>query len=84
MAKVSRISGLLNSETGKIVISIILGLGLATLFRKVCGESNCLVYKGVSNNEIKGKVFKFNDKCYSYNIKAVTCKDNGRILEIAS
>ena len=84
MVKRSRISGLLNSETGKIIISIILGVGMATLFRRVCGESNCLVYKGVSNNEIKGKVFKFNDKCYSYNIKAVTCKDNGRILEIAS
>ena len=84
MVKRSRISGLLNSETGKIMISIILGLGLATLFRRVCGESNCLVYKGISNSEIKDKVFKFNDKCYSYNIKAVSCKDNGRILEIAS
>lgn len=84
MVRRSRISGLLKSETGKIIISIILGLGLATLFRRVCGESNCLVYKGISNSEIKGKVFKFNDKCYSYNIKAVSCKDNGRILEIAS
>ena len=35
---------LIYSDVGRIVISIILGLGLATLFRKVCKERDCLVF----------------------------------------
>ena len=83
MAK-SRISGLLNSESGKIIISIILGLGLATLFRKVCGESNCIVYKGTPKEDIKDKIFRFNDKCYKYDVKPVSCKDYDDIIDFAS
>ena len=37
---------LLNSKMGKITLSIILGFGLATLFRKVCTDKNCLVFNG--------------------------------------
>ena len=80
----SRISGLLNSESGKIIISIILGLGLATLFRKVCGESNCIVYKGTPKEDIKDKTFRFNDKCYKYDVKAVSCKGYKDIIDFAS
>ena len=31
----------LSSENGKIIISILLGLGFATLFRKNCEGRNC-------------------------------------------
>ena len=33
---------LLNTYTGKMMISILLGLGLATLFRKACNDKNCI------------------------------------------
>ena len=36
---------LIYSDIGRIIISILLGLGLATLFRKVCNDRNCLVFK---------------------------------------
>ena len=35
---------ILNSARGKYVLSVLLGLGLATLFRKACISRNCLVF----------------------------------------
>ena len=55
---------LIYSKFGKVVVSILLGLGLATLFRKVCNERNCMVFKAPQLSEIKDKVFKFDNKCY--------------------
>ena len=54
---------LIYSDVGGSVISIILGLGLATLFRRVCKERNCLVFHAPKLNKIKDQVFKFKDKC---------------------
>ena len=31
-----------HTKTGKTIMSIILGLGFASLFRKVCKEYNCI------------------------------------------
>ena len=61
------------SEPGKILISIILGLGLSTLFRKACNDQSCISFLGVHPNNIEEKVFKFNEKCYKYTNEAVTC-----------
>jgi hypothetical protein len=46
---------LLHSNIGKSIISILLGLGLATLFRKVCNDRNCLLFKAPEPSEIKDK-----------------------------
>ena len=34
---------LIHGPVGKIIIPILLGLGLATLFRKVCKDRKCLI-----------------------------------------
>ena len=47
---------LLHSSLGKIIISILIGLGLATLFRKVCNDKNCLTFKGPILGDIDGKI----------------------------
>jgi hypothetical protein len=41
-----QIKALLNSPMGKVFISILLGLGLATMFRTVCEEKNCIRFAG--------------------------------------
>ena len=64
---------LLRSKTGQIVISIILGFGLACLFRKVCKDRNCIVYHAPSIEDIKKSIFLFNKKCYKYNQEITTC-----------
>ena len=33
-----------NTKYGKIIISIILGIGLASIFRKSCDSRNCIIF----------------------------------------
>ena len=60
------IQRILYGKIGKIFMSVLLGLGLATLFRKVCNDRSCLVFHAPHINKIKGQVFDFDGKCYSY------------------
>ena len=43
---------IINSRQGKIIISIILGLGLATMFKRVCKGRKCIVFEKASNEEL--------------------------------
>ena len=74
---------LIYSDVGRIVISIILGLGLATLFRKVCKERDCLVFHAPKLNKIKNQVFKFKDKFYQFEEEIEKCDDNKKIVNFA-
>lgn len=62
-----------HTELGKQIISIILGIGLASLFRKTCENRSCIVFKGPSINEIHKNNYKYGDKCYSFKEQSVKC-----------
>jgi hypothetical protein len=62
------------TETGKHIMSAILGFGLASMFRIVCKERNCMIFKAPPLEEIDEKVFKEGNKCYTYKTKKITCK----------
>lgn len=64
---------LLYTDFGKYIISILLGLGLASLFRRACHDRTCYNFIAPDIKEIEGKTFKFNDKCYTYKAEAKTC-----------
>ncbi len=68
---------LLNSKIGQMLISIILGLGLATLFRKACTDGTCLQFNGPVISEVDGKTYQFGEYCYKYELFPVQC-DNTR------
>jgi len=72
-----------HSETGKHMLSIILGLGIASLFRSVCKEKNCIIFKAPPLEDLKDKVYKYNDKCYKYNPVPVKCDASKKIVEFA-
>ena len=72
----------IQTTNGKRVISILLGFGLASLFRKVCHDRTCLEFKAVTTSNIKDKIFKFNDKCYTFKETAVTCNPTKKILSL--
>ena len=74
---------LIYSDVGRYVISILLGLGLATLFRKVCNDRSCLVFHAPHINKIKGQVFDFDGKSYTFEEKAERCDQNKKILGFA-
>ena len=65
---------LLHTELGQTFISILLGLGLASLFRKVCTERDCLVIKGPDIKETENNIYAFDGKCYKYKAKGTPCK----------
>ena len=69
------IKKVLDNRAGQIIVSVLLGLGLAALFRKVCDNDNCVIINSPPNQEIENKVFTMNDKCYRYKPEATQCKD---------
>lgn len=74
---------LLNSTRGKYVFSILLGIGLASLFRKACSNRNCLVFQAPSLDKINNKIFNFNNKCYKFENKSASCiNDNDNIKQV--
>ena len=77
-----RLAKFLHGETGRILMSIILGLGLASLFRTVCKGRNCIIQKAPPLDDIDGQVYKFQDKCYEYNTKSVKCDKNMKSIEM--
>ena len=65
---------LLYNPYSSLIISMILGFGLATLFRKGCSMRGCYQFRGPPMKEIEGKTFKMNNKCYQYEYQHQTCK----------
>jgi hypothetical protein len=64
---------LLDSREGQIIISLILGLGLAALFQRVCKDGNCIIVQGPPLEEVENKIFKQEDKCYRYKAESTKC-----------
>lgn len=74
---------LLHTETGKIIISIILGLGVASLFRKACKDRSCLKFQAPPLKELEKDVYRQDDKCYTYKTKATTCSAEKKTVDLA-
>lgn len=74
-------SKLINSDGGKIVISIILGIGLASLFKKVCNDRDCLVFKSPPIADIKNQIFQNGDKCITFKERNIQCNSKSQQIE---
>jgi hypothetical protein len=75
------LSKLFHTQTGKIVLSIILGLGLATLFRTVCKGKNCIIFHAPPLEQIEGKIYKYDNKCFQYVTKSAKCDKTKSIVD---
>jgi len=71
---------LLQTDSGRVVISILIGLGLATLFRKICTDGSCIDFHGVMVGEIQDKTYQHDDRCYQY--QPVSAKCNAVVKKI--
>jgi hypothetical protein len=80
------INKLFYTNIGKIILSIILGLGLASLFRNICKGKNCYDFIGPKHNEITEKIFSFdseNKECYLLHEKNVKCGNKKQSISFA-
>lgn len=69
------LNNLAKSDKGKMIISIIIGLGLAAIFRKVCNDRDCIIIRGPPIEEVTSNVYGFDGKCYKYKAKSTSCKN---------
>jgi len=70
----------LHTETGKMIMSILLGLGLASLFRTVCKERNCIIFHAPPMKNVKDKIYKYDEKCYKFNPISAQCNSDKKIV----
>ena len=70
-----------HTETGKIIMSVLLGFGLASLFRTVCKDKDCLIFHAPPLDNFKDKIYKTGNKCYKYNPFATKCRDNTKTID---
>lgn len=65
-----------DSEIGRILVSIILGLGLAAVFRKVCTGNNCIIIKGPNVEEVQKYYYKIDNDCFKYTPVVTSCESS--------
>ena len=73
----------LHSNTSKYIISIILGLGLSTLFRKECQGEDCIIFTSPPINELEKETYLYGDKCFTYKNKSEACDSQKKIVRFA-
>jgi len=73
----------LHSDTSKYIISVILGLGLSTLFRKGCIGDKCLQFLAPSVTELEKETYMYGKKCYTYSSSSESCDDGKKKVSFA-
>jgi len=60
-----------------VLLSVVWGIGLATLFASVANNRNCIIVRGELPSDIEQKVFQYPDlenKCYTYKSYMTPCE----------
>ena len=70
------VSDILKSEASRVIISLLLGIGAASLFRKGCHELSCLSFRAPDSKDISEKTYVYGESCLGYKPRAVPCEDN--------
>jgi len=73
------LSKFVHSTTGRYMMSILLGIGLATFFRQTCVGKNCVTYNAPPNEELEDQIYKFDSKCYKMEKNSVNCDSKKKI-----
>jgi hypothetical protein len=75
----------LHTPTGRYVMSLLLGFGLATLFRAACEGKKCYKFVAPPPEEYEGKIYKdgSSGKCYKYSTHATKCVSGKRTIGFA-
>ena len=69
-----------HTETGKQIMSVLLGIGLASLFRTVCKGKNCIAFRAPPLDQFENKIYKSDNKCYTFNPVSTKCRTNAKTI----
>ena len=69
-----------HTETGRRLMSMLLGFGLASLFRTVCKGKNCLIFRAPPLEQFNDKIYKSNGHCVKYYSMPTSCRSNAKIV----
>jgi hypothetical protein len=72
-----------HTENGKIIMSVILGFGLATFFREMCKGQNCKIFHAPPLKDFENKIYKYDNKCYSYSLMPTKCDSKKKTVRFA-
>ena len=73
---------IMHTHYGQILISVILGLGLASLFRRGCSDKSCMTFRAPPPETIADNVYKHGDGCYRFEHASAPCNPNKTIVDI--
>jgi hypothetical protein len=73
-------SKFIHTPTGRIIMSILLGLGLSSLFRAVCKGKECSVFYAPPLDEFTDKIYKVGTKCVTYSPVGAKCSSNVKTI----
>jgi hypothetical protein len=81
------VKNILHTSIGKIILSVLLGLGFATLFRQVCNSKDCYKFIGPKHNELRDKIFASDStktKCYRLVEENIECGSKSKTLDYST
>lgn len=81
------VKNLMYTNIGKIILSVLLGLGFATLFRQICNSKDCYRFIGPQHNALRDKIFASDtDKtqCYTLVEENIQCGSKSKTLDFST
>jgi hypothetical protein len=59
---------------GAVVVSVVLGLGLAALFKRTCVDGRCIIVRGPNVHETALHTYRLGEDCYRYTARPSPCQ----------
>lgn len=72
----------MHTKNGQILISIILGIGVASIFRKICTETNCIDFRGPDLKDVEKSIYGHNNLCYKFSPQSTTCNTEKKQIKL--
>ena len=70
---------MLHTKFGQTLISIVLGIGLASIFRKTCNAAGCFKFISPPTSEVVETTYLHDDSCYKFSPKTVKCNSEKQV-----
>jgi hypothetical protein len=74
-----KVDALLRDEKFNHFFSLLLGIGLVCIIRPMCSGKECVKEKPPAEKDFDQYVYSFQNKCYEFSTKVISCPASGAI-----